>query len=173
MTRQTPGARQDTPGFFGLGTLKRPRYKVCLYIYPLLDISITHTYTRLHFKEPYQSMNSYAVGSPPLHRHGFLQQQETNTSGGCNTDPLQSGEVCSSAFPFVSLNVSFSGAVSSTQLSAMIKGRHMGHAYVWRYVCTFNHKLVVGTLTFLHAQTIWKDTEPCFSSPLIYSSRLL
>lgn len=141
MTRWTPGARRDTPGFIGLGTLQGPRYTVCVCarICPALDTSITHT--RLNFKEPYQAMNSYPVGSPPP------TATDVATATGKQTlemhgMPTPCRQVKFAVLPFFSsLHRSFRGAVSSMQR-------------FWQYVCVFSRILLVVTQvhSFLHAQ---------------------
>lgn len=119
MTRWTPGARQDTPGFIGLGTLLGPRYTVCVYACPPLDTSITNTCTSNGF---------LSSGEPTPHSYWCCySNRKTNTGVAWDVDPLQSGKVYYSAFLLLSSSVL---QWSSEQYAAVIhdKGQACRHA---------------------------------------------
>lgn len=124
MTRWTPGARRDTPGFIGLGTLQGPRYTVCVRASVHHWIHQLHTHTRLHFKEPFHAMDSYPAGSPPPKATdvAMTTRKQILVVHGMLT-PCTQVKFAITPF-FSSPHLSFSGVVTGMQLSFMTKRRH-------------------------------------------------
>lgn len=124
MTRWTPGARWDTPGFIGLGTLQGPHYAVCVHLSTTGCVNYTLTHTHLHFKEPYQAIDSYPVGSPPPTANDVAKATGKQTLVE-DAMPTPCIKVKFAFLPFFSsLHLSFGRAESSRQLSFMTRGRH-------------------------------------------------
>lgn len=83
ITRWTPGAERDTPGFIGLGTLRGPRYSVCASVHCWIHQLHTqlHSTLRSHNKRripivwesptPTDTNVTTATGKQTLQTHGM------------------------------------------------------------------------------------------------------
>lgn len=98
ITRWTPGARRDTPGFIGLGTLQGPHYSV--YICPAMDTQNAYTDTQVAAPS-----NGILSRRRPLIHWCFYGNRTTNTACVWDADLSHSGEVCNPAFLLLSLSV--------------------------------------------------------------------
>lgn len=97
MTRWTPGARRDTPGFIGLGTLQGPCYTACVHLSNTAYINYTHTHT--HDSTLRSHSGFLSSGEPTPHSYRCCYgNRKTNTGGARDVDPLHSGKVCYPAF---------------------------------------------------------------------------
>lgn len=146
MTRWTPGAGRDTPGFIGLGTFQGPssprvRASVHRWMHHLRYSSL-RSYTR--------TWNFYPMGNPPQPTPptatDIAMETEKQTLGVDAISTLCS-ELKVALMPF--LHSLSALQLSSERYPAVADGKMHAHrrlANVWKYACLFSRIVDVATL---------------------------
>lgn len=160
MTRWTPGVRRVTPGFIGLGTLRGPRYTVGAHLSTTGYINYKHTHKwwipiQWGAQPPKATDVATATGKQTLALHGTLCSQ-----------------VKFAMLPFFSSpHLSFSGGVSSVQLSLWQRAGSQACRTdddVCKYVWIFSRIMACcDIMMFVHARQRWNNTEPSFLTALL------
>lgn len=132
ITRWTPGARRDTPGFIGLGTFQGPHYSV--YICPAMDTrnAYRHTSCCTRHWNPIQKASPNSLM--------FLWQQDNKHSLHMGRRPFTlrwSLQSCFSSAVFIRRSVE---AKKSARLSLLARHRHSEDVLMYgRTFVNFGH----------------------------------